>query len=100
MRGFQFSLERLLSWRRAELRIEEAGLTPLVAESRRLGAARLEMAGAIDHAQLDLLSLGPVDGAELEALAHYRARLEKQKTIVDQEARHCQSKSPRGRRAS
>jgi flagellar export protein FliJ len=89
MRGFQFSLERVLSWRRTELRAEEARLGPLVAERARLEAAHVEIVRAHAHAQEDLLSSGPVSGAELEALAHYRVRLEKQKIAVEQNARQC-----------
>ena len=89
MRSFQFPLERVLGWRRLELRTEEARLAPLVAESCRLSAAHLEIAGANERAQRDLLSSGPVYGAQLEALAHYRARLEKHKTLVEQKAQQC-----------
>jgi flagellar export protein FliJ len=89
MRSFKFSLERVLGWRRLELRAEEARLAPLVAESGRLGAAHLEIVSAHDRAQLNLLSSGPMDGADLEALAHYRARLEKQKAMVEHKAHEC-----------
>ena len=89
MRSFKFSLERVLGWRRLELRTEEARLAPLLAESCRLSAAHLEILSANERAQRDLLSSGPVDGAQLEALAHYRARLEKHKTLVEQKAQQC-----------
>jgi len=89
MRTFKFSLERVLGWRRIELRTEEARLAPLVAESCRLSAAHLAIAVAHERAQRDLLSSGPVDGAQLEALARYRTRLEKQKTVVEQKAQLC-----------
>ena len=89
MRSFQFSLESVLSWRLTELRAEEARLAPLVAERGRLETAHLEIVRAHGRAQQDLLSSGPVDGAELGALVLYRARLEKQKTIVEQKARQC-----------
>jgi hypothetical protein len=92
MRRFQFSLERVLSWRRTGLRAEEARLAPLVAENRRLEAAHLEIAGAHARAQRDLLASGPVDGSELEALAHYRARLEKQKSLVEHKAQQCRER--------
>ncbi len=89
MRGFQFSLERVLSWRRTELRVEEARLGPLAAERARLEAAHVEIVRAHMHAQEDLLASGPVDGAQLEALAHYRVRLEKQKIVVEEKAQQC-----------
>jgi len=89
MRSFQFSLERVLSWRRTELRAEEARLAPLVAERHRLETAHLEIVRAHGRAREDLLSAGTVDGAELGALAHYRARLEKQKTVMEQKALQC-----------
>jgi flagellar export protein FliJ len=89
MRSFKFSLERVLGWRRIELRTEEARLAPLVAESCRLSVAHLAIIGAHERAQRDLLSSGPVDGAQLEALARYRTRLEKQKTVVEQKAQLC-----------
>jgi flagellar export protein FliJ len=89
MRSFQFSLERVLSWRRTELRSEEARLAPLVAERGRLEAAYADIVRAHAHAQEDLLASGPVNGAELEALAHYRIHLEKQKIAVAQKAQQC-----------
>src|SRR5690349_3098010 len=92
MRGFQFSLERVLSWRRTELRAEEARLAPLVAERGRLEAAHAEIVRAHAHAREDLLACGPVNGAELEALAHYRTRLEKQKIAVEQKTRECRER--------
>ncbi len=92
MRGFQFSLERVLSWRRTELRSEEARLGPLVAERGRLEAARAEIVRAHVHAREELLASGPVNGAELEALAHYRAHLEKQKLAVEEKARQCRER--------
>ncbi|HXI40567.1 MAG TPA: hypothetical protein VNH83_11340 [Bryobacteraceae bacterium] len=89
MRSFQFSLERVLSWRLAELRAEEAHLGPLVGERSRLETAHLETVRAHGRAQPDLLASGPLDGAELESLARYCARLEKQKTVIEQKAQQC-----------
>jgi len=65
MRSFQFSLERVLGWRRKELRSEEARLGPVVAERGRLEAAHAEIVRAHTHAPKDLLASGPVNGAEL-----------------------------------
>ena len=92
MRGFQFSLERILSWRRTELRSEEARLGPLVAERCRLEASHAEIVRAQAHAQQGLLASGPVNGAELEALAHFRARLEKQETVVKGKVLQCRER--------
>jgi flagellar export protein FliJ len=89
MQSFRFSLERVLGWRRTELRAEEARLAPLVAERSRLDAARQQITEARERAQSDLLAAGPMDGSELEALARYRAWLEKQKTAVERQDAQC-----------
>jgi flagellar export protein FliJ len=82
----------VLSWRRTELRSEEARLGPLVAERARLEAADVDLGRAHAHAQEDLLASGPVNGAELEALAQYRVRLERQKIAVAQKAQQCRER--------
>jgi flagellar biosynthesis chaperone FliJ len=85
MQKFQFSLERVRSWRRTELQAEEARLAPLVAERQRLEAAQREIALARRQADRDLLEANSVQGCELEALARFRVRLENQKSAVEGE---------------
>jgi flagellar export protein FliJ len=89
MQSFRFSLERVLNWRRTELRAEEARLAPMMAESGRLDEARRQIVGAHERAQSDLLAAGRVDGSELEALSRYRARLEKERTTVERQMAQC-----------
>jgi len=77
MQSFQFRLERILSWRRREFEAEEARLGPLVAEQKRLEAARQEILAAWDRAGKELLARDRVDGGDLAALGGFRVRLER-----------------------
>ena len=77
MQNFQFRLERILNWRRKEFEAEEARLGILVAERKRLEAARCEILSAWDRAGTKLLAMGRVDGGDLAALGGFRVRLQR-----------------------
>jgi len=81
MRSFQFSLERILNWRRIEFAAEEARLAPLLAERAQLEAARQDLLAAWERTGRELLAAGAVDGSDLAALASFRARLEREITV-------------------
>ena len=83
MRNFRFSLEKILSWRRAELHAEEARLAVLFTERSRLDARRAAICDVRESAARQLLAAGPVDGSELESLQGYRRRLEKELIAMD-----------------
>ena len=83
MRNFRFSLEKILSWRRAELLVQEARLAALFAERSRLDARRAEIRAVRQSAAGRLLASGTVDGRELESLQSYRERLERELMAFD-----------------
>jgi flagellar export protein FliJ len=83
MRNFRFSLERILGWRSAELQAEEAALAPLFADRTRLEVAREQVRAARERAASDLVAAGAVDGRDLEALAGYRLRLERDLIAIE-----------------
>lgn len=83
MRNFQFPLEKVLNWRRTELKAEEARLAAWLAERARLDAARAEIRTARDRAGSRVIEAQAVDGIELESLAAYRQRLEKELIALD-----------------
>jgi flagellar export protein FliJ len=78
MRNFQFSLDRILSWRRKEFEAEESRLAALLAERKKLEDARLEMLASWERAGKELLGSAFVDGGDLAALGGYRVRLERE----------------------
>jgi len=77
MQSFQFRLEQILRWRRKEFEAEEARLGPLLAEQKRLEAARREILAARDRAGRELMATRRVDGSDLAALGSFRVRLER-----------------------
>ncbi len=92
MQTFRFPLERVLNWRRVAFTAEEARLGPLLAEQKRLDAAREEILATWERAGRELLAAGTVDGSELVALGGFRARLERQRAANERqraEAREC-----------
>lgn len=88
MRNFQFSLDRILSWRRKEFEAQESRLAALLAEGKKLEDARLEMLASWDRAGKELRACALVDGGDLAALGRYRARLER-----EIEANECQRRN-------
>ncbi len=87
MRSFQFSLDRILSWRRKEFEAEESRLAGLLAERKSLEEARLEMLASWERAGKQLLACSLVDGGDLAALGSYRARLEREIAANDRQGR-------------
>lgn len=72
MKRFFFPLDRVLAWLRTQARLEEIKLERLLAEKRALEARRkflVEESGRSFHR---LVSAGPLTGADLQALDHFR----------------------------
>jgi flagellar export protein FliJ len=90
MQNFRFSLDKVMSWRRTELQREEQRLAPLVAELGRLDGARNQNGAARERAETDVVAANSVYGSELEALAGYRVRLEKERIAIELQRTKCE----------
>lgn len=80
MTAFSFRLERVLEWRRAQLDVAQAAMSRLAAECARWDTILANLASA--RAQAEGLLGGPVNGAELGALARYQVYVEQQRKIA------------------
>src|SRR5262245_3144142 len=89
MKKFSFRLDRILSWRHTQVRLEEAKLERLNAELAKID--RYESALRAEHAQEEkALLTGPsATGAELAALEHYRRANVKQCLQLHQMRQEC-----------
>lgn len=90
MQNFRFSLDKVMTWRRAELQREEQRLAPLVAELGRLEDARNRNRTARERSATDLAEVHSVYGSELGALAGYHTRLEKDRMAIELQRAKCQ----------
>ncbi len=92
MRSFQFPLERILGWRRNEFEAEEARLAPLLAERKRLEAARQDLLAAWERAGKRLLAGESARGSDLVALGSYRARLQRESETNERQQKDAQER--------
>jgi hypothetical protein len=72
MKKFAFSLDRVLDWRRTQVRREEAKLERLYAERSAIDARQHNLAIERQQAETSLRSLGQVTGQELAALDSFQ----------------------------
>ena len=72
MKTFQFRLERVLAWRRAQTRLAEVKLEALHAELAGIAAHVQELARERDAAGRELLASGSATGLELALLDSFR----------------------------
>jgi hypothetical protein len=72
MTSFRFSLEKVLSWRRTQLEIEQARYGQKMAAVAALDHARAELEASGIQAEVQVRAWNPVAGAELAALSGFR----------------------------
>jgi len=73
MKKFSFPLDRVLTWRNTQTRLEEASLEKLRAELRALDQQRTEVDRLLVDARDSLLGSHSASSMEIAALEHYRA---------------------------
>jgi flagellar export protein FliJ len=88
MKTFSFRLERVLEWRQAQLDVEQSALGRVAAEFARWETVLANLGNARAKAE-GLVQSGPVDGADLGALASYQEHIERQRKIALDRRRDC-----------
>ena len=89
MTAFSFRLERVLEWRQAQLGLAQAALSRVAAEYARWDATLAKLANARTQAEALVQSAGPVNGADLGALARYQTHVEQQRKVALDRRREC-----------
>lgn len=79
MKSFTFRLERVLRWRRAQLDLEQFALGRLVTQCARWDAVLTELESRRSGAETAVRQAPYTQGHELQALARYQERLEREK---------------------
>lgn len=90
MTTFRFPLERVLEWRKLQMRAEEEKLAAL---QHRLGLInqRINVLSAAEmKSESGLRKLPTVSGAELHTVAAFQTRVKKHRAALDLELKQCQ----------
>jgi hypothetical protein len=82
MNAFRFPLEKVLEWRRTQSEIEELKVKQHAAILSELDRSRAELAAAAIQAELQVREATSVAGAELAALAGFRAHTRKREREI------------------
>jgi flagellar export protein FliJ len=90
MKSFKFPLQRVLEWRALQLRAEEEKLAGLQQQVTTLQRQDTELAGARNNAQAGVLGGSSIAGSDLQTLAAFQLRLQKQQEMVQQMLRKCE----------
>jgi flagellar export protein FliJ len=88
MKTFSFRLERVLEWRQVQLDVEQSALGRVAAEFARWETVLANLGNARAKAE-GLVQSGPVDGADLGALASYQEHIEQQRKTALDRRRDC-----------
>ena len=75
MKRFQFSLQRVLEWRSLQMRAAEEKLTRLQEEQSALVHRETALRAAEIKAEMGLLKLPVMDGADLQSLAAFQLKM-------------------------
>jgi flagellar export protein FliJ len=96
MMAFSFRLERVLQWRRAQLDLEQAGLSRVAGELARWDGVLANLGNARAKAE-GLVQSGPASGMDLRALAAYQEHVERQRKLTLDRRRDCLARLERQR---
>lgn len=89
MKRFHFPLDRVLDYRQAQVRIEEAKLERLHAELYAIKAREAALAAERDQARSALVAAASASGEEFAALEHYRRAAARQLARFEQQRLEC-----------
>jgi flagellar export protein FliJ len=92
MKQFSFRLDRVLEWRRTQVRIEEAKLEQLNGELRAIAAQQTAIREETEQTRVDLACSSAVTGVELAALEHYRQAASQKFVRLQQSRAQCNQK--------
>lgn len=92
MKKFSFPLDRVLSWRQTQARIEEANLARLHAELHELDLRCAALDHSVQDAHVKLLAAPSTTPGEIGALEHFRASASAQTRFLLQSRRSLEEK--------
>jgi hypothetical protein len=92
MKKFSFPLERVLSWRQTQSRLEEAALARLQAELQSLDLRCVSLDQSVQDARAQLLAAPSATPIEIGALEHFRASASSQTHFLLQSRRALEQK--------
>jgi len=87
---FRFPLERVLEWRRLQMRAEEEKLLILQQRADGIVARMSSLASAELRSEWGLRKLASVDGSDLRALASFQDRVRKLRDALETEKQNCE----------
>ena len=89
MTNFQFSLQRVLDWRRTELALQESKLGQAVAALAAVDNARAEIAVAARSTEVEVQGRSSIAGCDLHALDDYRTHVRVQEKALSARRIEC-----------
>ncbi|MEO5925877.1 MAG: hypothetical protein ABIR70_18810 [Bryobacteraceae bacterium] len=92
MKKFSFPLDRVLSWRQTQVRLEEAVLAKLNADLQRLQLRIAAMGESVGEAQSKFLGMRSAVPIEIAALEHFRLSTIAQTLHLQREAQALEAK--------
>jgi flagellar export protein FliJ len=85
MKKFHFPLDRVLDWRRTQVRMEKIKLERMLAELRQLEAQAASVLGEREAAQRAVVQSSSSLGSELQAFSSYRAASAKRSAALERD---------------
>jgi len=92
MKRFAFSLERVLSWRRMQARVERLRWERIRTELRAIEEQRERLRAEHQRAAERLRSVGSVLGAELAGLDNFRRHVEAERARLEPKRAECEQR--------
>jgi flagellar export protein FliJ len=90
VKTFRFSLQRVLEWRTVQLRAEEEKLAALMQRLDKIIQNINGLTAAEQKSEEGVLSRPEMQGGELQALAAFRARIQKHRSFLESEKQACE----------
>jgi flagellar export protein FliJ len=90
MTPFRFPLERVLDWRKLQLRAEEEKLAAAQQKLEMVTQRLSALAAAELKSEMGLRKLPTVDGSELQTVAAFQARIRKMNHALELEKQQCE----------
>ncbi len=90
MKAFRFPLEKVLDWRRLQMRAEEEKLTLLQQQLELLARRANALTSADLNSKLGVVKMGTVQAADLHALPAFQAQIKKERAAVAAEKIQCE----------
>src|SRR5580692_1406480 len=98
MKSFQFPLQRVLDWRGTQLRTEEEKLAGLQQKLASLIHREKALTAVQSRSESAVLSSACIEGADLRALAGFRARIKSERAALQTSRIQCEAQIVEQRR--